>query len=339
LSILPKQQTVPPGWLPGISAGIAMSLTYFLERVVYIVITLLIVSMIIFAVTLILPGNAAVTILGEYATPEALQALEKQLGLDQPLFVQYYKWISHVAVGDFGKSLSMETPIGGLLLFRLKNSAILAGLSLLVVIFVAIPLGVWASLRQNSWADRLIQLAAYVGISLPEFATGTLLIVFLAGPNLTLFPAGGYVSFSEGVWPAFHHLILPTTTLIIVLIAHIMRQTRSEMIEVMHANYIRAARLKGLPEKLVIFKHALRNALLPTVTVLAADVGYLIGSVVVVEEVFAYPGLGRLIIYAISNRDIPLLQAATLVVATVYALSNFAADMAYAWLNPKIRYG
>lgn len=287
---------------------------------------------------MILPGNAAVMILGQYATPDALAALEKKLGLDQPFVVQYFKWIGGVVFGDFGKSLSMEQPIAPLVLFRLTNSAILAGLSLIVVIFIAIPLGVWASLRQNTPADRAIQLLSYLGISMPEFATGTLLVVFLAGPTLGFLPAGGYVPFSEGGVKAIKHLILPTTTLIIVLIAHIMRQTRSEMIEVMHTDYVRAARLKGLTERSVIIKHALRNALLPTVTVLASDIGYLIGSVVVVEEVFAYPGLGRLIIYAIGNRDIPLLQAATLVVASVYAFSNFAADLIYAWLNPKIRY-
>ena len=315
-----------------------MNLAYLLERLFYISITLIIISAILFFVTMILPGNAAVMILGEYATPDALEAMENKLGLDQPIYIQYFNWVRGVAVGDFGKSLTMELPIADLVLFRLKNSAILAGLSLLVVIFVAIPLGVWASLRQNSLADRAIQMISYLGISIPEFATGTLLVVFLAGPLLSIFPSGGYKPFSEGIWQAFRYLILPTTTLIIVLIAHIMRQTRSEMVEVMHANYIRAARLKGLRERAVIFKHALRNALLPTVTVLAADVGYLIGSVVVVEEVFAYPGLGRLIIYAIGNRDIPLLQAAALVIASVYAFSNFAADLVYAWLNPKIRY-
>ena len=316
-----------------------MTLAYFFERLVYILITLLLISAIIFFVTMILPGNAAVMILGEHATPDALAALEKELGLNRPIYVQYFSWIAGILTGDPGKSLSMAQPIGPLLWFRLKNWAILAALSLLVVVVTAVPLGVWASLRQNSAADRTIQVTSYLGISIPEFATGTLLILCFAGPALNLFPAGGYVPFSEGAIKALYHLVLPTLTLIIVLIAHIMRQTRSEMIEVLHANYVRAARLKGLPERRVIYKHALRNALLPTVTVLAADVGYLMGSVVVVEEVFAYPGLGRLIIYSIVNRDVPLLQATTLVVASIYALSNFAADLAYAWLNPRIRYG
>lgn len=316
----------------------AMNIAYILERLVYIIITLLIVSMLIFFVTMILPGNAAVMILGEFATPDALEALDKELGLDQPFYVQYLKWIGGVIKGDFGKSLSMEIPIAGLVLFRLKNSCILAGISLIIVIILAIPLGVWASLRQNTKADRLIQIGSYIGISIPEFATGTLLIIVFAGSVFQIFPAGGYMPFSEGFWKALQYYILPVTTLIIILIAHIMRQTRSEMIEVMHTNYIRGARLKGLPEKMVIFKHAIKNALLPTVTVIAADIGFLIGSIVVVEEVFAYPGLGRLIIYAINYRDIPLLQASALVVAGVYAFSNFGADVIYALLNPKIRY-
>lgn len=190
----------------------------------------------------------------------------------------------------------------------------------------------------NRFSDRLIQVGSYIGISVPEFATGSLLIIAFAGPLLNLFPSAGYAAFSEDPLRALSHIVLPVMTLVIVLIAHIMRQTRSEMIQVMQSDYIRSARLRGLSNSMVVYKHALRNALMPTITVLALDVGYLIGSVVVIEEVFAYPGIGRLIVYAVTSRDVPLLQATVLTVASVYCLVNFLADLAYGWVNPRIRY-
>lgn len=315
-----------------------MTPSYFLKRFCFMGITLFCISLIIFAVTMILPGNLAQVILGEYATPDALAALERQMGLDLPYYQQYWRWISGVVQGDFGHALSMDQPILPLLLFRLQNSGVLAAFSLVLVTVIAIPLGVYAALHRNQMSDRLIQVGSYIGISIPEFATGSLLIVAFAGPLLNLFPSAGYAPFSDGVGKALSHIALPVITLVIVLIAHIMRQTRSEMIQVMQADYVRSARLKGLPERMVVYKHALRNALLPTVTVLALDVGYLIGSVVVIEEVFAYPGIGRLIVYAVTSRDIPLLQATVLTVAAIYCLVNFLADLAYAWLNPRIRY-
>lgn len=279
------------------------------------VVTLFCISIIIFAITTILPGNLAQVILGEFATDDALRALEEQMGLNLPYYQQYGHWIWGVLHGDFGHALSMDQPILPLLLFRLKNSGILALFSIVIVTIIAIPLGVFAALHRNRPADRLIQLGSYIGISVPEFATGSLLIIAFAGPLLNLFPSAGYVPFSEDPLKALSHIALPVMTLVIVLIAHIMRQTRSEMIQVMQSDYIRSARLRGLSNSMVVYKHALRNALMPTITVLALDVGYLIGSVVVIEEVFAYPGIGRLIVYAVTSRDVPLLQATVLTVA------------------------
>ncbi|MBR3880326.1 MAG: ABC transporter permease [Mailhella sp.] len=315
-----------------------MSPVYILKRFCFMLMTLFCISIIIFFVTMILPGNVAQVILGEFATDDALHALEEQLGLNLPFYEQYGRWIWGVLHGDFGKALSMDQPIVPLLLFRLKNSAVLAFFSIIIVTFIAIPLGVYAALHRNKFSDRAIQVGSYIGISVPEFATASLLIIFFAGPVFNIFPSTGYVSIFDDPLRALMHIVLPVMTLVIVLIAHIMRQTRSEMIQVMQSDYIRSARLRGLSYHMVVYKHALRNALMPTITVLALDVGYLIGSVVVIEEVFAYPGIGRLLVYAVTSRDVPLLQATVLTVACVYCLVNFLADLAYGWVNPRIRY-
>jgi peptide/nickel transport system permease protein len=180
--------------------------------------------------------------------------------------------------------------------------------------------------------------ATYVGISVPEFVTGMGLLLILAGPSVGWFPTGGYAELSAGVLTWARHLVLPAATLTIVLMAHVVRQTRSGLADVLNSPYIRTARLKGASERRVVIRHALRNGLVPTITVLALDLGYLMGGIVVVEEVFAYPGMGRLIIYAVQNRDVPLLQMCVLIVASVYTLANFGADLLYAWLDPRIRY-
>lgn len=311
---------------------------YALKRVFYISLVLLFISFIIFFVTHILPGSAATLILGEFATEEKLRTLEREMGLDRPWPIQYLTWITGVLSGHWGDSLVMKQPVTAIVKLRLKNSAFLALLSLLAVIVIAIPLGTLAALRQRSLFDLAIVTGSYIGISVPEFVTATLLILVFAGPRWQLFPTGGYQDLSQGLAGWFQHLILPSATLTLVLLAHVVRQTRSGLIEVLQSDYIRTARLKGAPERRVILRHALKNGLLPTITVIALDLGYLMGSIVVVEEVFAYPGMGRLIIYAIQNRDIPLLQMAILIIALVYALSNFAADMLYAALDPRIRY-
>ena len=193
-------------------------------------------------------------------------------------------------------------------------------------------------MRRAAPLDVAILAVSYVGISVPEFVTGLVLILALAGPGLPLFPTGGYAEPAAGLGPWLRHLALPAATLTLVLLAHVVRQTRSGVADVLRAPYIRTARLKGAGEGRVIVRHALRNGLLPTITVLALDLGYLMGGIVIVEEVFAYPGMGRLIIYAIQNRDVPLLQVSILIVASVYAVANFGADLVYAWLNPRIRY-
>ena len=199
-------------------------------------------------------------------------------------------------------------------------------------------LGVIAAVRQNKAVDHGISLFTYIGISVPEFFWGIVLVIVFAR-YLKLLPPGGRGDPSDSLWTRISYLILPTATLTFTLIAHVSRMTRSSMIETLRSNYVRNARAKGLPERIVIIRHALRNALLPTITVLAADVGWLIGGIVVVETVFSYPGLGRLMIFALERHDLPLIQGSILVITAIYCCANLIADLLYAFFNPKIRYG
>lgn len=312
---------------------------YLIKRLGYIALTLLIVSFIVFGVTQLLPGNAAVMILGQYATEAKIQALEQRLGLNKPWHIQYIHWLVGILTGNWGKSYILNQPIADIITTRLIHSTQLALLTLIEVILIGIPLGVIAAVRRNSIYDSIITAGSYIGISVPEFVTGTFLILLFGGPIWHLFPSSGYTPIKQGVIPWLRHLILPSVTLTILLLAHVMRQTRSGMIETLQSEYIRTARLKGMSEYGVIFKHALRNGLLPTITVLALDLGYLMGSIVVVEEVFAYPGLGRLIVFAIQNRDLPTLQISVLIVAATYSFANLGADIMYTYLDPRIDYG
>jgi peptide/nickel transport system permease protein len=311
---------------------------YVARRALSIALVLVLISLIVFVAIHVLPGSAATLVLGEYATPESLRALEREMGLDRPFAVQYAAWIGGVVTGDWGYSLAMKQPVTAIVGLRLRNSALLAGFALLAVVLIAIPLGTLAALRRGRWLDLAILTGSYLGISVPEFVTGMVLILVLAGPSLHLFPTGDYAPLAAGLRTWLSHLVLPALTLTLVLLAHVLRQTRSGLVEVLQSAYVRTARLKGATERRVVVRHALRNGLLPAVTVIALDLGYLMGGIVVVEEVFAYPGMGRLILYAIQNRDVPLLQVSILIVAATYTFANFAADMAYAWLDPRIRY-
>lgn len=217
-----------------------------------------------------------------------------------------------------------------------SRSAVLAVATLVVVCTIALPVGVLGALWRGTVFDLLLGLFAYLGASIPEFVTATLLLVLVAGAGWL--PAGGFTPLDEGLGEFVRHMILPVATLTLILLAHLSRQIRSEMGEVLASDYVRAARVKGLSPARIVLVHALRNALAPAVAVLSLDVGYLLGGILVVEEVFAWPGLGRLLIYAVQNRDLPVMQAATLVMAATYTLSNLAADIVIATLDPRVRY-
>ena len=308
-----------------------------LRRLVLIAITLLCVSLIIFGITQILPGDVAEMISGQYGSEETVKLLREKLGLNRPLYIQYVDWLWGFITLDPGNSLSFDQPIMPLLLERLKRSLLLGGIALVEVTVFGIAMGVYAAVRKDKLFDNIASIFSFIIISIPEFVSGSLMVFFLSGTGLRIFPAGGYSPLSDGFDEWVMHLILPSTTLTLVLLAYVMRMTRSSMIEVLRQNYIRTAYLKGLPENTVIFRHALKNALLPTVTLIANNIGFLIGGIVIVEMVFAYPGLGQLMINAISYRDIPTLQSCAMVIAAIYILANLAADLAYLYLNPKTR--
>lgn len=313
-------------------------LAYVLQRLVYVVAIVAVMSVLVFAATHVLPGDTAVMILGQYATPESLAAIRAKLGLNDPLIVQYWRWASAFVQGDMGDSLIMERPVAPIVWAALNKSMILAALSMFGVIVVGLSLGVLSAVYRGRLIDHLASMFGYLGISVPEFFWGILLLLFFA-KYLGWLPASGYKTLGDGLWPFASHLILPVATLMLTLIAHVLRMTRSSMLDVLHSQYVKMARAKGLPENVVLVRHALRNGLLPTITVLAFDFGFLIGGIVVIESVFAYPGIGRMLIYSMERHDIPLMQAIILVMTVLFTLANLVADLLYAYFNPRIRYG
>jgi peptide/nickel transport system permease protein len=311
---------------------------YVAQRLVFVVLVLIAVSMLVFGITALLPANVAYLILGPFAQPEQVHALELKLGLTDPVWQQYLRWAGGFLTGNLGESTLMNRPIAPLLAEAIGRSLMLTGVSFVLIALIGLGLGIVAALRHGRALDHGISVATYLGIAVPEFFWAIVVIIIFAA-WLGWLPASGYEPLSAGVWIWAKHLIAPTITLVFGHLAHVSRLTRSSMIEVMQSPYITAARAKGLPERVVVLHHALRNALLPAITVLALDFGRLMGGIVVVETVFAYPGLGRLIVFSIQNRDLPTLQAGILVIAAIYAFASLVADLLYARLNPKIRFG
>jgi peptide/nickel transport system permease protein len=263
--------------------------------------------------------------------------LRARLGLDQPAWLQFGHWLMAVLHGDLGTSMRNGQPVLGALLDALGRSLLLAGCSLLLMLVVAIPLGIIAAVRRGRPADLIIAMLSYIGVSLPEFVTATLLILLFADV-WQLLPATGYVPLSDNFSEGLRHLVLPTLTVSMIMVAHVSRMVRSEMIDVLETDYIRAARLKGLSKRRVLLRHALRNGLLPTITIVALDVGYLLGGIVVVEEIFNIPGIGRELLVAVAARDLPAIQGGVLILAATYCVVNFIADLTYAYLDRRIQY-
>jgi peptide/nickel transport system permease protein len=310
-----------------------------LRRLVGSVCVLLAMSVLIFAVVHILPGNVAYAMLGEYATPASVVLLEAKLGLHDPLALQYWRWLDGMLHGDLGNSLVMSRPAAALILEALSRSAVLAGLAFVTVAFGGIALGIYTATHQGRLAEQVATQLQFVFIAVPDFFWAILGVLLFAS-WLHLLPATGYAAIGDvGVWGWLSHLVLPVFVLSVGLIAHVSRLTRSSMLEVLQSRFVLAARARGLPERRVLWRHALPNALLPAITVLAIDLGLLIGGIVVIETVFAYPGLGRMLVFAIEHHDLPLLQAGMMVVTAIYIMANLAADLGYAVLDPRIRVG
>lgn len=312
-------------------------LDFAIRRLGYTFVTLLLISLIIFGVTMWLPGDVARMILGTDAAPDTVRALQEKLGLDRPAHVQYIAWLGRLLRGDLGESLRMYQPIGPILRTRVVNSLGLALIAFGVVFVVGLALGVLMAVRRGSILDAALGVVSTIGISLPEFVTGTVLVILFAGPVWRILPPSGIAPLSEGVGRWAQHMILPITTLALILVAYVAKMTRVSMLEVFESDFVRTARLKGLSEIRVVFLHVLPNALLPVVTVIFMNLGWLLGGMVVVEEVFVFPGIGRLTMFAITERDWPLVQACALVIASAYCLGNSIADFLHLCLDPRLR--
>ena len=298
--------------------------------------TLLLTSMIVFTVTQYVPGDVARVVLGREASEEMLEAFRDEFGLNDPLPVQYFNWLTDFVTGDWGISLSTKSEIRPLVIERLGNSLMLAAVTLIIAVPISIMLGIIAGLNENKPVDSAISIGSLSVVGLPEFITGLLLIQIFA-VRLDILPANSSIDPDTTFLEALPMLILPALTATLVLLAYISRMTRSGVVEELKRPYVRTATLKGLPRRTIINKHVLRNALLPTITVIAISVGWLISGIIVIENVFNYPGLGRLLVFAIDRRDLPLIQAITMVTVVIFVVANLFADLLYAYLNPRIR--
>lgn len=313
-------------------------LRYILRRLGFLLLTVVVTSIIIFTVTQWLPGDIARVILGREVGEDALQSFREEHGLDEPVVLQYVNWLTGFVSGDWGTSYSTNTAVRPLVLGRMRNSLMLAGVTLVMSIPLAVALGVVAGLVEGTWVDSLISISTLSVVGLPEFVTG-LILTQIFSFRLDLFPANSSIAPGSTFWEALPMLVLPALTATLVLLAYVARLTRSEMIEELKKPYVRTAELKGLPYRRVIVRHVLRNSLIPTITVIAISFGWLISGLVVVENVFNYPGLGRLLVYAIDRRDVPLIQAVTFITVIGFAGANLVADLLYALLDPQIRLG
>jgi len=310
---------------------------YIFRRLVLLVPTVLGVTIIVFLMMHFIPGDPVALLLGDYYTEATAAAIRAQYGLDKPLHIQYFLWLKRLFVGDWGSSIIANRPIFEDLMRRLPITFELIILSMAFALLIAIPAGVIAALRPYSWRDYGAMTTALIGVSVPEFFMGILLILFFS-LLWGILPAVGYVPLTESLWGNLQHMILPAVTLGLARAALLTRLVRASMMEVIRLDYITTARAKGVREWAVVLKHALKNALIPTVTVLGLQVGFLIGGAIIVETVFSVPGVGSFGISAISLRDYPQVQAFVLLFALGFVLINLIVDVLYAFLDPRIKY-
>lgn len=315
-------------------------LQFLTRRLVDLVIVLLGVSILVFLMIRLIPGDAVQIMLGANTevTPQQIAQLRSKLGLDQPVLTQYWGWLTSALGGDLGQSVWTGAPVSKEILARLPITAELTALPLLLATLLAVPLGILTAAWRNSATERVIRFLTIVGITTPAFWLGTLFIylAFIIAPGWATI---GYVPFSQSPAGHFSRILLPTIALALPLLAGLVRILRSSLLEVLSQDFIRTARSKGLPERTVLYKHALKNALVPLLTVLGIQAGYLFGGAIVVEQVFAIPGFGRLIVGAINERNYALVQGAILVATGGFVIINFLVDMLYAVVDPRVEYG
>lgn len=311
-------------------------LRFLIRRMVSAVPVLFVVSLVTFAIIAIVPGDVTAELAGAEATAEQRAVIRDQLGLNQPLYQQALRWYGNLLQGDLGHSYLLNMSVTDAVLERLPVTLSLAGLALVLAVVLGVLLGVLAAIRHDSWVDQGTMSVALIGLSVPDFWLGLIMIsVFSVG--LAWFPTGGYVPFSEDALGWARSMALPSLALAFTQMGVIARMTRSSMLEVMGQDYIRTARAKGMRRHTVVFKHALRNALMPVITVIGVMTGVLLGGAVVIEFVFSLPGVGRLIIGAIQRRDFPIIQGGLLITASLFVFVNILVDLAYGWFDPRVR--
>ena len=308
-----------------------------LRRLALGVLTLWLVSLLIFAATLALPGDAAQAILGREATPARLAALRDQLNLDEPVVTQYLKWLGGIVTGDLGDSAATQQPVTELLSDRVGNSLFLVLISAAVAVPMSILIGVWTAMRRDRPVDHIVSTGSLILASLPEFVIGIALILLFATEVFHAFPAVSLLGSGQKAWDDPNVVVLPAATLVLAVVPYISRIMRGSMIEVLESEYVTMATLKGLPRRTVIWRHAVPNAIVPAIQVTALQLAYLAGGVVVVEFVFSYPGIGAALVEAVGNRDMPVVQAVTMLAAGIYVGLNILADVATILVTPKLR--
>jgi peptide/nickel transport system permease protein len=311
---------------------------YLIKRLVLLIPTFLGITLVVYSVLLMLPGDPVDVLLGQEYDAQIAKQLRAEWGLDQPVIVQYIKWLQHIVRGDWGRSLFSRKPVFDEVMAKLPLTLELIALALFFEMVISVPAGVVSAVKPYTWWDYAASTFALVGVSIPSFFLGILLFLTF-GLWLGWLPVQGYVPLRESVGENLRHLILPTLALGVARTAILTRLIRGSMLEVIHQEYVMTARSKGLAEALVINKHALKNALIPAVTVLGLQVGFLVGGAIIIEKLFALPGIGSYGIDAITNRDYPQVLGFILISALVFQLANLAVDLVYCFLDPRIRYG
>lgn len=314
--------------------------SYLFRRILFVFIpTLLGMSILVFIIMHMIPGSFVDVLLGigTDISEEQIARIERSYGLDKPLITQYFYWLGNVLRGDLGNSLRTGTPVIGEIFSRLPVTLELTLFSVVLTLLLAIPTGVISAIRRNDIADLIARLGALIGLSVPNFLLGTLLILYVSLKLPGKLPTTGYVPFAENVWENIKSMILPSISLALGMSATVMRMTRSSMLEELRQEYVQVARAKGLPERIVVLRHALRNGLIPVITVLGIQIGYLMGGTVIVEELFALPGIGRLALNAIYQRDYPVVQGTILFISFVFVFINMLTDLSYSVLDPRIQ--
>ena len=311
---------------------------YLLRRLGLILLTIFMSSVVVFTVTQLLPNDVARLMLGQFATETAIENLREELGLNAPFYTQYINWASDFISGDWGVSYVSRLDVYPMVMSRLINSARLALLIIIIYVPLGIFLGVLAALKKDKIVDIVISSLSMAAVSIPVFVTALLLVPVLSH-YLNWLPPNSSIAPDSSFKDSLPYLIMPAIAVSLTSVGYIARMTRAGTIDVLKTDYVRAAYLKGLPHRQVLIRHVLRNALLPTITVVAMSTAIMVGGMVVIEMVFGYPGMGRLLVYSIRNQDLPLIQAISMIIILILTLSNLLADILYSILNPRIRFG